>query len=105
MSNKKMSASKKIVLAVAALFSVIASVAYACPGKDLSYSFCRDISLIGTPGILIAAVFSIGALGGHGGGPLGMLLLIATPINFLLYAGLGLGAQSLRKIFRRKNDH
>jgi hypothetical protein len=107
MRKNRMSVSRKIILVVAALLSGIASVAYACPGgyPGLRYSVCRDISLIGTPGILVAAAVSIAALGSHGGGPLGMLLLVATPVNFFLYAGLGLAAQSVGKFFRRENDH
>jgi hypothetical protein len=97
----------KNILAVAALLSGIASVAYACPGQShtLTYSICRHISYIGIPGILVAAAVSIGALGAHGGGPLGMLLLIATPINFLLYAGLGVGVQTVIRMCKKKTDH
>jgi hypothetical protein len=102
MSDKKRFISKSI-LAVAAFLSCIASAAYACPGggRALDHSLCFYISHIGIPGILIAAAVSIGAIGGHGGGPLGMLLLIATPINFLLYVGAGVAAQTAGRIFRR----
>jgi hypothetical protein len=96
----------KNILIGAALVSVVVSAAYACPymGYSMSYSLCRQISLAGVPGILIAAEVSIVMLGGaHGGGPLGMLLLIATPINFLLYVGLGVAAQSVGKMFGKKN--
>ena len=94
-SNERVLLNKKILL-VAALLSGISSCAYACmmlwgpPGR---YGFCGLIALLGAPGLLLAVVLSIAALGGaHGGGPLGMLLIIATPINFLLYVGLGLGS-------------
>ena len=103
MSNPKKLLNKRILL-FAALLSAIASAAYACPWDSVSYSFCRQIALVGVPGILIAAAVSIALLGGaHGGGPLGMLLLIATPINFLLYLGLGIAAQSVGKLFKKKN--
>lgn len=86
MNGNRKPLSKKI-LVIAAVLSCIASAAYACPGSGhfVGYSLCRQVSLVGVPGILIAAVVSMALLGGaHGGGPLGMLLAIATPINFLL---------------------
>src|SRR5216684_4259070 len=91
MSAQRKLLNKKILI-IAALLSGIVSLAYACPGlgHSLSHSFCRQISLGGVPGILIAATISMALLGGsHGGGPLGVLLIIATPINFLLYVGVG----------------
>ena len=51
---------------------------------------------------LAAAVLTIAGLGSHGGGPLGMLLVIATPVNFLLYLGLGAAAKRLAKMFKFK---
>jgi hypothetical protein len=54
------------------------------------------------PGILAAAVLTIVGLGSHGGGPLGMLLVIATLGNFLLYLGLGVAAKRLANIFKFK---
>jgi branched-subunit amino acid ABC-type transport system permease component len=95
--------SKKILI-IAALISVVASAAYAClgVGHPLSYSLCRQISLVGVPGILIAAVVSMTLLGGvHGGGPLGMLLIIATPVNFLLYVGLGIAARAVWRLLTK----
>jgi hypothetical protein len=96
----------KKTLIIAASLSGIASAAYACPvGHSLSYSFCRQVSLAGFPGILIAAAISIALLGGsHGGGPLGILLFIATPINFFLYVGLGIAVRKLAKLFRKPDD-
>ena len=94
----------KKILIVAAVLSGIVSAAYACPdlGHSLSYSFCRQISIVGAPGILIAAAVSMALLGGaHGGGPLGMLLIIATPINFLLYVGLGVAARAVWKMLKK----
>jgi hypothetical protein len=94
--NRKL-LSKKILI-LAALLSCIASAGYACPGSghSVSYSFCRQVAIVGVPGILIAAVVSMALLSGaHGGGPIGMLLVIATPINFLLYAGLGIAARAV----------
>jgi len=94
MSNNRKLLSMKIFI-IAALLSCIASAAYACPGSGHSV-FCRQVALVGVPGILIAAVVSMALLGGaHGGGSLGMLLVIATPINFLLYAGLGIVARAV----------
>lgn len=59
----------------------------------------------GVPGILIGAAVSMALVGGaHGGAPLGMLLLIATPINFLLYVGLGVAARKLVKVFIKRNE-
>ncbi len=97
----------KMIFIIAALLSGIVSAAYACPdlGRSLSYSFCREISLAGVPGILIGAAVSMALVGGaHGGAPLGMLLLIATPINFLLYVGLGVAARKLVKVFIKRNE-
>ena len=105
MSDKRKFLSKKILI-IAALLSCIVSIAYACPdlGHSVSYSFCRQISLVGVPGILISAAVSMALLGGaHGGGPLGMLLVIATPINFLLYVGLGIAARMLTNFFKKSN--
>ena len=95
----------KKILIIAAVLSVISSAAYACPAHSASYSFCRGIALVGAPGILIAAVVSIVLLGGaHGAGPLGMLLLIATPINFLLYAGLGTTARAVWRVLSKSHE-
>lgn len=89
----------KEILVVAALLSVIGSTAYACMemGPHATYSLFRAISVVGLPGILAAAVLSIALLGGHGGGPLGMLLVIATPVNFFLYLTIGL---AMKKVVR-----
>src|SRR5437763_10255492 len=106
MSDPRKFSNKKLFI-IAALLSGIVSAAYACPdlGHSLNYSLCRQISLAGVPGILIAAAVSMVLLGGaHGGGPLGMLLAIATPINFLLYAGLGVAARALRRILEKTLD-
>ena len=105
MCDQKKVLNKKI-LVVAALLSSIASIAYACPGlgHSLDYSLCRQISLAGVPGILIAAVVSMALLGSHGGGPLGMLLIIATPLNFLLYLGVGVAARAVWKTFKTTKD-
>jgi len=87
----------KKILIIAAVLSVIGSAAYACTGMGphATYSLCRTISLVGVPGILAAAVLSIALLGSHGGGPLGMLLFIATPVNFFLYLAIGLAIRKL----------
>lgn len=94
---------KKILL-IAALISAISSAAYACMmiGPSASYSFCNRISDIGLPGILIAAALSIALLGAHGGGPLGMLLVIATPVNFFLYLGIGLAVRKIWLFFEKR---
>lgn len=104
MSDQKELSKRKLLL-FAALLSAIASVAYACPGHSISYSVCRPIALMGVPGILIAAAVSMALLGGaHGGGPLGMLLAIATPINFALYMGLGVAARAIWEILKRRSN-
>src|SRR6266851_1852185 len=103
MSAQRKLLNKKILI-IAALLSGIVSAAYACPalGHSLSYSFCRQISLAGVKGIMIAAAVSMALVGGaHGGGPLGMLLMIATPINFLLYVGLGVAARAVWKMLKK----
>ena len=51
------------------------------------------------PGILFAAALSIALLGGHGGGPLGMLLVIATPVNFFLYLAIGVAIRKVALLF------
>ena len=93
---------RKIVV-IALILSVIASAAYACSiGLGPMHPLCRQVAFIGMPGVLSAAVFTIVGLGSHGGGPLGMLLVIATPVNFLLYLGLGVAAKRLANIFKSK---
>jgi hypothetical protein len=92
------------MLLIAALLSTIASVAYACPGHYVGYSLCRQIALLGVPGILVAAALSMVLFGGaHGGGPLGMLLIIATPVNFFLYVGLAVAARGVANFFRNQD--
>ena len=93
---------KKILIG-AAFTSAVASAAYACMmiGHSASYSFCSRTSDIGVPGILIAAALSIALLGGHGGGPLGMLLVIATPVNFFLYLMIGLAIGKVARLFTK----
>jgi hypothetical protein len=51
------------------------------------------------PGILLAAALSIAMLGAHGGGPLGMMLVIATPVNFPSIRGLRHRRTSCVEIF------
>jgi hypothetical protein len=100
MSNQRKLLSRQILI-IAALVSVVASAAYACPGvvHPLRDSLCRQISLAGVPGILIAAAVSMTLLGGvHGGGPLTVLLVIATPVNFVLYVGLGVAARAVWRL-------
>jgi hypothetical protein len=85
------------------VLSVIGSAAYACSiGLGPMHPMCRQIAFIGLPGILAAAVVTIAGLGSHGGGPLGMLLAIATPVNCDLYLGLGVAAKRLANIFKPK---
>lgn len=91
------------ILLIAALISAISSAAYACMmiGPSASYSFCNRVSDIGLPGILTAAALSIALLGGHGGGPLGMLLVIATPVNFFLYLAIGVAIRKVARLFTK----
>src|SRR6266508_2884317 len=80
MSDQRKLLTKKMLI-IAALLSCIVSAAHACTisGHSTSYSVCRQIALVGVPGILIAAAASMVLLGGvHGGGPLGMLLIIRS---------------------------
>jgi len=72
-------------------------------GPSGSYSLRRKVAFLGVPGIMVAAVLSIALHGGaYGGGPLTELLLVATPINFAFYAGLGIVGRILWKTLRRK---
>src|SRR5437016_6332332 len=106
MSYQRKFLTKKILI-ISALLSGIVSAAYACPflGYSASYSLCRQIALVGVPGILTAAAVSTALLGGaHGGGPLGILLIIATPINFALYVGLGVAARAAWTILNKSRD-
>ena len=89
---------KKILIVIAALLSGLSSWAYAC-----GYSFCRPVSLLGASGILAAAALSIALLGSHGGGPLGMLLVIGTLINFFLYLMIGLAIGKVAQVFSKPN--
>jgi hypothetical protein len=61
-------------------------------GPHSWYSFCRQIAWIGMPGIMFTAVFTIALQIGL---PLGGVLLIATPVNFFLYLGIGLALRRL----------
>src|SRR5438094_5879537 len=96
MNSLKVLFSGRISL-IAAFISVTGSAAYLCmvTGPLSSYSFCRQIALIGEPGILLAAVVLIVVHGAHGGGPSGELLLGAEAINFLMYLGIGLAVTRL----------
>jgi len=88
--NRKL-LSKKILI-LAALLSCIASAAYACPGSghSVSYSFCRQVAIVGVPGILIAAVVSMALLGGaHGGGPIPDSTCFGKATKALLTCGGG----------------
>lgn len=92
----------KRILVFALLMSCIGSLAYACsfsPGP--LHPVCRQVALIGMPGVLSAAVVTIALLSSHGGGPLWMLLVIATPVNFILYMVLGIAVKKLAGIFRK----
>ena len=106
MCDERVLLNKKILL-ITALLSCISSAAYACmiSGPHGSYSFCRQIALLGAPGTLIAAALSITLHGGaHGGGPLAELLAFSTPINFLCYAGLGLAARAVWRKLNKGNE-
>jgi hypothetical protein len=95
----------KRIVAIALILSIIGSAAYACSfGLGPMHPLCRQIAFIGMPGILAAAVLTIVGLGSHGGGPLGILLVVATPVNFLLYLGLGVAAKGLADIVKRSVD-
>ena len=104
MGARRLLLNKKILLIlIAALLSGFSSCGYACitTGPTVTYSLCRAISLVGAPGILAAAALSIALLGAHGGGPLGMLLVIATPVNFFLYLMIGLAIRKVARLFTK----
>jgi len=95
----------KVSISIALILSIVASAAYACScGVGPAYPFCREIAFIGVPGILAAAMFTIAGLGSHGGGPLTVLLAVATPLNFLLYLGVCAAAQRLANTIRSKQQ-
>jgi hypothetical protein len=92
---------------IAASISITGSAGYLCmvTGPLSSYSFCRQIALIGEPGILLAAVVLMAVGHGvHGGGPIGKLLLIATPINFLMYLVICLAVTKIAKVFTGRQN-
>lgn len=92
------------ILVSAALLSIIGSGAYACTyikALHAAYSLFLTLSYVGILGILVAAVLSIAVLGSHGGGPLGMLLVIAAPVNFLAYVGLGVAIRAAWRLLRK----
>jgi len=97
--------SRKISL-IAAFISVTGSAAYLCmvTGPLSSYSFCRQIALIGEPGILLAAVVLIVVHGAHGGGPSGELLLVATPINFFMYLVICWAVTKIARVFTSRQN-
>jgi hypothetical protein len=97
---------RKNTLLIAVLLSCICSGAYACmiSGPSRSYSLCRQIALLGAPGILIAAVILIALRSGHGGGPLAELLASSAPINFLFYTALGVTARTLWRMLNKQSD-
>ena len=91
----------KRIVVIASLLSVLVSAAYACSfGRGPMHPLCHQIGLVGLPGIMAAAVVSIALLDSHGGGPLGMLLIIATPVNFLLYLGLAVAMKKFVRLIR-----
>ncbi len=99
--SKGVLVNKKILL-FAALLSVLNLCAYLLPFG--SYLFWSKVALIGFPGLVVAVVLSSALRGGgHGGGPLGEMLLISTVINFVVYAGLGIAAQSLWKVLNKRD--
>ena len=56
-------------------------------------------------GILLAAVVLMAVgYGVHGGGPIGKLLLIATPINFFLYLVICLAVTKIAKILTGRQN-
>lgn len=97
----------KRVILFAVLISGISSFAYACmmswepPGR---YGPCGLIAIIGAPGLFTAAVLPIMLQAGHGGGPLVAMLVISTPINFLVYAGLGAAIRAGWKSVKRRRS-
>ena len=100
--EKKKRVAKRILIA-AALLACSALAAYACTYEPWHFSACFRLAIIGAPGILLAAALSIALLGGHGGGPLGVLLVVETPINFLLYTGLGMTVRKLLDLLKDWN--
>ena len=87
---------RNFIVLSAASISVIGSAAYACTFAGLAphswYSFCRQISFIGLPGIMFEAVLTIAL---QIASPLGAVLLVMTLVNFLVYLGVGLGVRKL----------
>jgi len=93
------------VLLFAIFISGLSSLAYACmmswepPGR---YGLCGLIAVIGAPGLFVSAVLPIVLQGGHGGGPLAEMLVVSTPINFLVYASLGAAVRGAWKILKKR---
>jgi hypothetical protein len=83
---------------IAALMTAIASAAFACSTMQID-SRCMTVALVGIPGIIVSVVVT-GALHGsaHGGGPLGDMLLVATPINFIFFVGVGFGVRAIARL-------
>ena len=70
-----------------------------------SYSFYRQFVPLGVPGFYVAVVLSIVLNGGgHGGGTLGEMLWVATPINSLMYAGLGVAGRAVWRMFTERDN-
>lgn len=89
-----------IIMLIAAFISIVGSAGYACTFASVAphswHSFCREIAWIGLPGIMFTAVFTIALQIGL---PLAGELLIATPVNFFLYLGIGLALRKLARAF------
>lgn len=99
---------RNLIALSAASVSIIGSSAYACMFGGLAphswYSICRQITWVGTPGLMLGAVLTIAL---QIAPPLGAFLLVMTLVNFFLYLGLGLGLKKLVRVlgkllFRRE---
>jgi hypothetical protein len=60
------------------------------------YSFCRQVSFIGLPGLMFGALLEMAL---QIVAPLGAFLLVMTVVNFFLYLGLGVALRKLTRVF------
>lgn len=100
--------SKIAVVVGAAFFTGVCSFAqHMAFGTSESYPFWFIyVAALGSPGLMVAGFCFVFIYGGHaGGGTIDEMLVIAAPINFLVYAAIGFVIRFVwmrRTTFRRK---
>lgn len=91
---------KRILLIAGLLSGIIAFADYMVYGPSPHLQW-YPLSLLGTPGALVAQIILAVLRGGHGGGPIYQELMISAPVNFGFYAVLGWGISGAWRMMKR----